>query len=84
MKIEKLTGKGKIGIIALVIILLAIFVYAADGDPSQFGNSTDTTVWIGGSSGEGNFTGNVNLNNTNTTGVDCVIFTSGGKICSGT
>ena len=30
-----------------------------------------------------NFTANQNMTNNNITGMDCVIFTSGGKICSG-
>jgi len=45
----------KSGIIFLMFI--ALLVLGADGDPSKFGNSTTTTVWIGGSGGIGNFTG---------------------------
>ena len=41
----------------IVLTILAVFVLAAENDPTEFGNSTHTTVWIGGSSGQVNTTG---------------------------
>ena len=59
MKINKQIIRFFIG--ALILTFLTFFVYAADGDPIELGNSTDTTVWIGGSMGIGNFTGNISV-----------------------
>lgn len=45
------------GIIILILLAIVLFVialqeaYSAAGDPTQFGNETDTTCWIGGTAG---------------------------------
>ena len=58
-------------------MFIALLVLGADGDPSRFGNSTDTTVWIGGNQGIGNFTGwiksgsQINASNNICVGIYC-------------
>ncbi len=53
----------KIYISFTIILAIAILVYAANEAPSEFGDDTITTVWIGGHSGVLNVTGKVFLSN---------------------
>jgi len=47
-------------IFVFFIILISTIGYArVDGDPSEFGNSTNITVWLGGTDGNVNATGSI-------------------------
>lgn len=43
----------------LILATIMALAFAANGDPTQFGNNTTTTAWIGGSAGIVNATGSV-------------------------
>ena len=47
----------KLILIPLLLLISFILVSAGPNDPTEFGNLTTTTAWIGGSAGIGNFTG---------------------------
>ncbi len=53
--------KPKKLLLILCLSLIPILIFAADGDPTEFGNSTVTTVWLGGSAGNINATGNISI-----------------------
>ena len=57
MKINKLF----ISLGILILLGITISAYSTYGSPSEFGNETTTTCWIGGDNGELNCTGNARL-----------------------
>lgn len=50
--------KSLIEVVIFLVICMAVIVYAANENPSEFGTSTTTTCFIGGSQGIVNCTGN--------------------------
>ena len=62
-----------LSVIIFIIIAIRILSYSEYGAPSEFGNDTETTCWVGGDPGIINCTGNINSQSFSTKSLNITI-----------